>query len=439
MSTAFPVSSAYSYHRKIELSKPNARTQNFHLTAPAPAAAKFQPQPQSQSQSLLNSSINRNSNNSSINSSSISPPSSADFSRRSLADRQFSRTAGRPIRSLAALGASSLASPARPPISMPGSALKSNFPSVDRFAPEGRNFSAAAKIFDSLESPSNQRTANKQEISITPNSSSSRSPEFLLEFGSAENPNLGWRESMEDEILSSIGFEGGGFFAIFDGHGGRAVVEFLKKSLIDKISSHLRSRARPLDAIQLSLTDLDNEMSKSKKYFDCGSTVAAVMIKNNQNNSSRELFASNVGDSRIIMAEFDPSSGSLKANRLSRDHRPNSPSEIERIRKCAGSGSIIRGRVGGVLSLSRALGDHSLKSFGISSLAHQRQLVLDPAIHKFLILACDGFTDVVEDSEAVALVAGMENSSRMAEILCKTAIDRGSTDNVSVCVIRLHK
>lgn len=63
---------------------------------------------------------------------------------------------------------------------------------------------------------------------------------------------------------------------------------------------------------------------------------------------------------------------------------------------------IIRGRVLGLLAISRSFGDHSCK----------RYVIVDPHISKveltgeeeFVVLACDGVFDVLSDEEVTQIV-----------------------------------
>jgi len=56
----------------------------------------------------------------------------------------------------------------------------------------------------------------------------------------------------------------------------------------------------------------------------------------------------------------------------------------------------------------------------------------------YLILACDGVWDVIEDQAAVELVRSVaENASGKAKQLVTQAIKGGSQDNCSVIVVQL--
>ena len=57
-------------------------------------------------------------------------------------------------------------------------------------------------------------------------------------------------------------------------------------------------------------------------------------------------------------------------------------------------------RVGGSLAISRALGDHAFKSFGVISQPYTVRHVLRP-FEKHLIIASDGVWDTVSDEESV--------------------------------------
>lgn len=65
------------------------------------------------------------------------------------------------------------------------------------------------------------------------------------------------------------------------------------------------------------------------------------------------IFCANVGDSRCVLARGG------KAQEMSVDHKPENEGERQRIETAGGY--VKEGRVKGVLSLSRALGDYGLK------------------------------------------------------------------------------
>jgi len=93
--------------------------------------------------------------------------------------------------------------------------------------------------------------------------------------------------------------------------------------------------------------------------------------------------------------------------------------------------------VNGTLAVSRALGDHSLKNCGVVATPYQLHVPLTKE-HKFVIVGCDGVWDVMTDTEAVEAITGMKNANEMAKKIVQMSLERGTTDNVSVIVIRLQ-
>lgn len=126
------------------------------------------------------------------------------------------------------------------------------------------------------------------------------------------------------------------------------------------------------------------------------------------------------------------------ALRLSHDHTADDPAEQERIK--AAGGFVSRGRILGILAVSRSFGDHGMKDFIIAS-PHLKEVNLSNGTYPFFILACDGLWDVISDQEAIELV--LEETKEkgphegIAEFLVETAIERGTTDNVSAIVVYL--
>ena len=148
-----------------------------------------------------------------------------------------------------------------------------------------------------------------------------------------------------------------------------------------------------------------------------------------------DLTAANAGDSRIVLGHGG------KATRLTHDHKVTDPLEVARIQ--GAGGFIYRGRVLGVLALTRSLGDHLLKRFIIAH-PHVQQQTLDLSSSSsaekpsFLILACDGLFDVLSDEAAVDLVQNFQGEKcDVANHLVEEALRRGTTDNVSAIVVWL--
>lgn len=83
--------------------------------------------------------------------------------------------------------------------------------------------------------------------------------------------------------------------------------------------------------------------SKEKISYRAGTTAVVVLMTKDR------YYVANIGDSRAVLCRGD------NAVALSTDHKPDSPSEKNRIEKAGGY--VQQGRVNGALSLSRSFGD----------------------------------------------------------------------------------
>lgn len=216
--------------------------------------------------------------------------------------------------------------------------------------------------------------------------------------------------------------------------------EFLNNALSP---DSLWSSMKPIDLAEVQNTlmqafkTMDENLPQSKNKM-IGSTAITTLI------SDLHIIVANVGDSRAVLSR------GKKAYPLSRDHKPDERDEEQRIKQAGGKIWDFNGRrVMGLLAMTRAFGDTSLKQFGVS--ADPEITILPRAMDDdFLILACDGLWDVISDEEACRLVqrcfgrAAERSASQVsccrvaATVLSRAAFERGSSDNVSVVVIDLR-
>jgi serine/threonine protein phosphatase PrpC len=126
------------------------------------------------------------------------------------------------------------------------------------------------------------------------------------------------------------------------------------------------------------------------------------------------------------------------------DHKPASPSEKQRITKQGGVVYFdgIDWRIDN-LSLSRAFGDTSSPHTSPVPDVYDYKLCSND---KFIILACDGLWDVIDNRTAVNFVLHfcydvkgnrINENVNIAEKLARYAIEMGSTDNVSIIILFL--
>lgn len=236
---------------------------------------------------------------------------------------------------------------------------------------------------------------------------------------------------MEDAVTMCALPCGGTFLAVYDGHGGASAALHAASTLHNSFASALDARmGDAAAAFTEAYADVDEQL-RIRRALAVGATAVTAYI----DAASRTLVVANAGDSRAVIAD---SAGN--AERLSVDHRACAPSERARVR--AAGGFVCSGRVNGCLAVSRALGDHCMKSVVVCTPA-TNSVPLERR-HRFLILACDGLWDVIDDNEAVTFVSALlddrtapvtPSPRALAAALVRRALEAGSTDNISVIVV----
>ncbi|KAG6597873.1 putative protein phosphatase 2C [Phytophthora cinnamomi] len=219
------------------------------------------------------------------------------------------------------------------------------------------------------------------------------------------------------------------FFGLYDGHGGPEVAEYLAANLHENVFAHLR---KPTNEPESARTT-DEEIFK--KQLPSGSTAVTVVVR------GTTALVSSVGDSQVVLS----TNGQAKDMCIA--HTPELTSERERI--LAAKGQISKGRIYGMLGVSRAFGDIDFKTArGEFKSRFNGDLVSatpDLVIHEiksqdeFMVLGCDGLYDVMEPQDVVNFVRaklGLHGDVQHAtEELVSHAIALGSTDNVSAIIV----
>jgi serine/threonine protein phosphatase PrpC len=143
------------------------------------------------------------------------------------------------------------------------------------------------------------------------------------------------------------------------------------------------------------------------------------------------LYVAHVGDSRAVLVTRSA------ARFLTEDHVPTRQDEADRIHHAGGG--VFKGRVNGVLAVSRALGDISLKSAVIST-PDVLKLSLSPD-DCCLVLATDGLWDFVDEHDVYKVLSEDSATLSMAQLakrLADMAVRLGATDDISVVLVDLN-
>jgi len=264
----------------------------------------------------------------------------------------------------------------------------------------------------------------------------------------AQDANEGFRDYMEDgqkvvdPLLTRRGDDRWGFFAVYDGHGGRDEVDYVEKKLHEVVLAELRGLAPgdtdPQRALARAFEKIDGQLAMLGAW-NSGCTATVALVRRHQS-TGVTLHVANVGDSRAVLV------GEGSAKRVSTDHRANDPAEARRVVE---EGGVVRhGRVGGQLSVSRSLGDHHLKSVGVSCVPDVCSC--EVGVGHALVIASDGLWDALSDDDAgnilqecvrqaVANGGGQQAvNDRLRDSAARTLVSRakelGSRDNILALV-----
>ncbi|KAL6070975.1 Protein phosphatase 1F [Balamuthia mandrillaris] len=245
----------------------------------------------------------------------------------------------------------------------------------------------------------------------------------------------GRREYMEDRAVLLGGFVKGrqseDYFAVFDGHGGADAAEFAALNLHRNLEAQLTKLKDPVKSLKAAFVETHKQIINENVQ---GGTTALVCFCQGD-----RMYIANAGDSRAVLH-----SNKHKALRITVDHKPNNPIEKKRIKERGGKVTHAWWfskcyRVNGILAVARALGD----AF-IHEVITSEPDVFDVSEHitgtnGFIILACDGLWDVCSDAKAVKIASASEDPRKASRLLMNYAYRKGSTDNITVIVIRFWR
>lgn len=268
----------------------------------------------------------------------------------------------------------------------------------------------------------------------------------------------GWRKDMEDANVI-VSRDSWGFFGVFDGHGGGACSKFIAKRLVEELDIALPADDNAVTELMLRL---DQEYLDTKAPSGSTGTFAIVTPPAASDAAGKwSLRVGNIGDSRVLLGRADGTQvghpeGKGTDGGLTIDHKPDHPSERERIERTGGSVQFVQGvaRVNGDLAVSRSFGDGQYKLTGgpaqidhpVSAGPEHVTLTCDGS--DFLVLVCDGISEgAFPNAEVVKLAAEELDASAKggkgpdpgaaAAAVCRRAIASGSQDNLSCMIVLL--
>lgn len=194
-----------------------------------------------------------------------------------------------------------------------------------------------------------------------------------------------------------------GLFCIFDGHGGRQVSDYAAERFPIEMRKELMKN--PAD-LSNCITEVYTKINQELRLLDsdgCGSTACTAIVR--KEGSANVVYVANVGDTRAVLSK------SGQAERLSIDDKCDNPAENLRVK--SGGGLILDNRLGGVLAVTRALGDHALTKTGLIATPHINKYTIKP-LDKYLVIASDGVWDELSDQDAIDLCHDDIDTKRIA-------------------------
>ncbi|HXW52916.1 MAG TPA: PP2C family protein-serine/threonine phosphatase [Myxococcota bacterium] len=255
----------------------------------------------------------------------------------------------------------------------------------------------------------------------------------------------GRRDGMEDAHYFKQ-YDRWFFAGVYDGFAGDGVSKALARldsGLHQKVLKNLEATSDYAVAISTAFKEEDTEILESTcaYHLSWGATAAIVLIDQKTN----ELICANVGDSEVVLISAAEQPKILTTIHQPTDIHATDGRKIplgleEKARVEKSGGHVFFNRVQGALSISRAFGAKSLKPLMVISEPAIRKVSLANH-HRYVVIACDGLWDVLSAefvSDFILKEHAKETDPKViACALVKTALEKGSQDNVTAVVIIL--
>jgi len=208
------------------------------------------------------------------------------------------------------------------------------------------------------------------------------------------------------------------YFGVCDGHGqnGKEVSHYCKMKLPTGLAKELKHNSHDVEGA-FKKTYLKVNSDLDDQTYDCslsGTTVCTLLFQ------GTKIICANAGDSRAIKVGFTDPNGPLDVTALNRDHKPDLPDEMERIKARGGRIDAFRDHynnnepIGPArvwlkhedlpgLAMSRSLGDKVAQSVGVSPEPDVLEFTLTIK-DRFVVIASDGVWEFLPNEEVAQIV-----------------------------------
>jgi integrin-linked kinase-associated serine/threonine phosphatase 2C len=315
-----------------------------------------------------------------------------------------------------------------------------------------------------------------EEVDVEPEAKRAAPEVVLPDITSTELPAIkaraathgekGMRRQMEDEYLICKSLRDVcpalpqerdfALFAIFDGHGGKQVAHFIKAHLAVELGNAFNAEDGPREerlpdkklkkATEATFQRLDSRIASELTGCYDGCTAVVVLM------NSEQCICLNLGDSMAYLCRHTADEDIQAIPLQMRQHKCWMMKEKERILRSGGA--VENGRINGVLEVSRAFGDITLKKYGVLCTPEYMKFRIDRSKDQFVLLGCDGFWNAWTPAEALEFVQGLmeEEVSRASreeeevdllgccrELVSHVIEEKKAQDNVSVLLVQFLK
>merc|ERR1719324_1737781 len=242
-------------------------------------------------------------------------------------------------------------------------------------------------------------------------------------------------------------------FAIFDGHGGKQVGQFIKTFLAVELANAFNSEEGAKDeklsdkllkkATEATFQRLDSRVATELTGAYDGCTACVLLV------NAEVCICANLGDSMAYLNRHDKDQEIQAIPLQIRQHKCWMMKEKERILRAGGA--VENGRINGVLEVSRAFGDITLKKYGVLCAPEFMKFKVDREKDKYVIVGCDGFwnswtapeaaEDALERVQREEEMAASEERPVDLRGVCRDLVTHSieemkSQDNVTVLLLR---
>lgn len=276
----------------------------------------------------------------------------------------------------------------------------------------------------------------------------------------------GMRRQMEDEHLICTSLREQcpdlpqerdfALFAIFDGHGGKQVAMFVKTYLAVELANAFNAEDGARDeklsdkklkkAVEATFSRLDSRISTELTGAYDGCTACVLLV------NAELCICANLGDSMAYLCRHTADQEIQAIPLQMRQHKCWMMKEKERILRAGGA--VENGRINGVLEVSRAFGDITLKKYGVLCTPEYMKFRIEREKDQFVLIGCDGFWNAWTAPEALDFSQGLIEAEVMRseregdevdlvgccrEVVTHVIEEKKAQDNVSVLLVQFMK